>query len=187
MMIDLWEYVSASDEDCAALTKLAEGKQVCCELGSFVGKTAKAILKSKSVEKLYCVDVWMYRPKKRYAEAYSGDNWVIDDEAIIYKEFHRRLKPEIESGRVIPTATTTKQFAKVFRAFDLVFIDAEHNYESVKFDIANYLPKLSLNGIICGHDFSNEHPGVVQAVKELLPNYKLTGNSIWYYANINNC
>lgn len=185
-MIDLWEYVSASDEDCAALSSLAENKKICCELGSFVGKTAKAILKSKSVEKLYCVDVWMYRPKNRYVVEVASD-WIIDNDAIIYKEFKRRLYNEILRGRVIPTATTSKQFSKVFTTFDLIFIDAEHNYESVKFDIMNYLSKLNINGIICGHDFSNEHPGVVQAVKELLPDYKLTGNSIWYYENINNC
>ena len=52
-------------------------------------------------------------------------------------------------------------------SIDFVFIDADHVYESVKRDILAWLPKVKKGGIIAGHDYCNEHPGVIQAVDEI--------------------
>ncbi len=54
------------------------------------------------------------------------------------------------------------------RDFELVFIDANHAYDSVKKDIALWWPKVHPGGILCGHDYINGQPnyGVVQAVDE---------------------
>jgi hypothetical protein len=48
----------------------------------------------------------------------------------------------------------------------LVFIDADHTYESITSDIQSWLPKVKVGGIISGHDYN--HPPVKQAVHELL-------------------
>jgi hypothetical protein len=64
--------------------------------------------------------------------------------------------------------------------FDLVFIDAAHDYESVRDDINAWLPLVKPGGIICGHDYCQEWPGVVEAVNELLPGAKRGAWSIWY-------
>lgn len=55
-------------------------------------------------------------------------------------------------------------------SLDFVFIDAAHDYESVKADILAWLPKVKNNGILAGHDYYPEHPeycGVYQAVHEI--------------------
>jgi predicted O-methyltransferase YrrM len=54
--------------------------------------------------------------------------------------------------------------------FDLVFIDAMHDYESVKTDILAWLPKVKPGGILAGHDYmhAGEHAGVGRAVDEVV-------------------
>jgi len=50
--------------------------------------------------------------------------------------------------------------------FDVIVIDAGHDYDSVKQDIQHWLPKLKNNGIIAGDDYHSGWPGVFQAVNE---------------------
>lgn len=49
---------------------------------------------------------------------------------------------------------------------DIVFIDGDHRYESVKRDIELYWPKVKAGGVLCGDDFGPAFPGVVRAVDE---------------------
>ena len=64
-------------------------------------------------------------------------------------------------------------------SLDFVFIDASHDYSSVKGDIEYYTPKLKPNGWLCGHDM--DFPGVNQAVNELLPNdHHIGPNNVWF-------
>lgn len=51
--------------------------------------------------------------------------------------------------------------------FDIVYIDASHDYESVKEDVLTWLPKVKQGGIICGDDYVSGWPGVVKAVDEV--------------------
>ncbi len=52
------------------------------------------------------------------------------------------------------------------RPFDVFFIDADHRYEYIKRDIGLWLPKVKKGGILCGHDYSTPHPGIIKAVYE---------------------
>jgi len=69
--------------------------------------------------------------------------------------------------------------ATIFTApVDMVFIDANHEYESIKGDIEAWLPKTKK--IICGHDYGDPlSPGVKQAVDETFDDVRWV-NSIWY-------
>jgi hypothetical protein len=50
---------------------------------------------------------------------------------------------------------------------DFCFIDALHTYESVKTDIAAWLPKMRHgSGVLAGHDLNAHYPGIEQAVRE---------------------
>lgn len=60
----------------------------------------------------------------------------------------------------------------------LVFIDADHSYEAVKMDIAAWFPLLEYGGILCGHDYGAQWPGVVKAVDERFPE-RMVQEYIW--------
>jgi hypothetical protein len=57
----------------------------------------------------------------------------------------------------------TQQCLKMMGEIDWVFLDAAHDYESVRADIAAWSPLCTILG---GHDFCAGWPGVVQAVTE---------------------
>lgn len=54
--------------------------------------------------------------------------------------------------------------------FDIVYIDASHDYYAVKMDILSWLPKVKSGGIICGDDYIVGWDGVIMAVDELFKN-----------------
>ena len=51
-------------------------------------------------------------------------------------------------------------------SIDFLFIDAAHDYESVKKDLNDWYSKVKKNGIIGGHDYIANFPGVINAVNE---------------------
>lgn len=52
--------------------------------------------------------------------------------------------------------------------FSMIFIDAAHDYKSVKADLNNFYPKLKSGGIFAGHDYGEKSCGVGQAVDEFV-------------------
>lgn len=59
----------------------------------------------------------------------------------------------------------------VVNQFDLVFVDADHEYEKVLLDIKAWENKVRSGGILCGDDYNNPNwPGVKKAVDEYFPN-----------------
>ncbi len=51
-------------------------------------------------------------------------------------------------------------------SLDYVYVDGNHAYEYVLNDIQTYYSLLRPGGVLAGHDFSGEWPGVVEAVVE---------------------
>lgn len=52
-------------------------------------------------------------------------------------------------------------------SLDFVYIDGNHSYDFVKADIEKWYPKLKIGGIMGGHDYTKQLPGVITAVDEL--------------------
>ena len=67
----------------------------------------------------------------------------------------------------------TLRIIKKFQPFDLIFVDANHEYVGTKKDLSNYCTMLSDHGILAVHDIrSLEYPGVNKAWNE----FKLQNN-----------
>lgn len=61
---------------------------------------------------------------------------------------------------------------------DFVYIDGNHSYESALEDI-KFAKKLVRHGIIGGHDYSTDFPGVIKAVNEEFKNFNFVSNDWW--------
>lgn len=132
------------------------------------------LLENKDV-KIYAVDLWEKSPMAmvpQYAKevelSYKLYNMVLEDTQT------RHLITDIK----MDSSKAAEKFAD--KSIDFVFIDADHEYESVKNDIIAWLPKIKSGGIISGHDYHNGGPGIIKAVNELLDGFKLSHGTTWY-------
>ncbi len=94
----------------------------------------------------------------------------------------KNLKPVIDKINLIKNDSILAAKSFKDRYFDIVYIDADHEYASVKADIIAWLPKVKIGGYICGDDYIGGWPGVVKAVNEVLGrgNIKKVGQQQWF-------
>lgn len=87
------------------------------------------------------------------------------------------LAEAVSTANVVIEKMDKSEFYTIYRGSpSLVFLDANHSYESTKEDIDWALSVKA--GIICGHDYKNSIPGVVKAVEESGGIDRLVG-SLW--------
>lgn len=169
------------------------------EIGSWCGDSAVVLGKIARERngKLFCVDWWK--------GSLGTDLYEIAATKDIFSVFWERICSEGLEDVVVPIRAKSSAAAAVLRAraFDLVFIDGDHRYESVLADIELYKPLVRAGGILCGHDcegrpadfdpdFLEEgrnldyhqsvHCGVVLAVRSQFRDYSLN-YSIWSVRN----
>ncbi len=88
----------------------------------------------------------------------------------VYYTFLKNVVAEAMSGVITPFPTTSGIAARFFKLhtlnFDLVYLDASHDYEDVAADIAAYWPLVGAGGVLFGDDFTQGWPGVMRAVNE---------------------
>ena len=126
------------------------------EIGVREGLYSKYILENSTVEKLVLVDPWTLNKELGYPEK----SWKIFLENI--SDHQNRI--EIVKNVSIDAA---KEYLD--GSFDFVYIDALHDYDSVKQDINLWYPKVKSGGILSGHDYEKTIcPGVVKAVDEFI-------------------
>lgn len=140
------------------------------EVGSYKGRSSR-VLGDNTNGKLTCIDPWDGQI------GFKGPKYAPNGGDYELVEFLNNLHDLIGFGKV-------KYFKGEFKDYDIhghdmVFIDAIHEYESVKADINHAIKLMDGKGLICGHDFLEYWPGVIQAVQEVLPNYTVK-DTIWY-------
>lgn len=91
------------------------------------------------------------------------------------------LSPVIDKIKIIKEYSIEASKLYEDEYFNIVYIDASHEYEDVKKDVQSWYPKVKKGGFICGDDYTRGWPGVVKAVDELLgEGVKVIGNQQWW-------
>lgn len=176
------------DRDLNALTKLAEnvgklnqGRPLrMLEVGSWVGESALALLGGAPKDsRIYCVDHWQG----------SATDWTchIAKEVNVWEWFVKNTEDLIGTS-IFPVKGNSVQAAADLgesQELDLIFLDADHAKDPVRADIDAWLRHLSPTGVLCGHDYCAEFPGVVEALEEFLGPLRLTpsrihGTTVWF-------
>lgn len=98
-----------------------------------------------------------------------------------YSTTIENLKPISDKINIIRNNSKSESEKYPDEFFDIVYIDASHEYEYVKEDILSWHPKVKPGGVICGDDYISGWPGVVQAVNELFGNkINIIGKQQWW-------
>lgn len=135
------------------------------EVGAYIGEsvvyTAVEIINSGKDIQLHVVDKW------------RGKNTINPELSMkqILDQFILNVQPVADKMKIFIHQQKSVKAAEEFLdgSLDFVFIDAAHDYKSVKEDIIAWYPKVKAGGLLAGHDFTEKFPGVQIAVRELLP------------------
>lgn len=67
-------------------------------------------------------------------------------------------------------------------SFDFIWLDADHSFQGLTFDLNNYFPKLNETGMIAGHDLSHPKYQVKDAVIAFFGArfYNSFSKSVWF-------
>jgi hypothetical protein len=129
------------------------------EVGVLRGAFSNHLLQCNPA-KLTLVDPW-----HKFTHDVFGDYKDFTQETydLMYEKVKARFSknPEVEVLRML-SIDGAKRFAD--NSLDLVYIDANHDYEYCYEDLNAWWGKVRKGGILCGHDF--QHKGVNKAVKQ---------------------
>ena len=145
--------------------------EIGCWKGVSVIYLTKKLISRNTPFEVVAVDLWDLFDGNSNGEGLQKESWNIFNNNIS-KEGLSDLISIIKNE----SSVSSSFFADGY--FDVVFIDASHDYESVKRDITSWLPKVRKGGLIGGHDYSDSE-GVRKSVHEIFGNDVNIIHGIW--------
>jgi len=134
--------------------------KIGAEVGVLTGQFTDFIKRhAPNIEKMYLIDPWK-----------SIDGWTdIANASQEVMDLRYQLVKAMFPTDTILRMTSVEAAPKVNDGeLDFVYLDARHDYMSIKEDINLWYPKVKNGGIFSGHDYDLQHPGVVSAVHEFI-------------------
>jgi hypothetical protein len=150
------------------------------EIGCWKGRSFSSImpvLLNNNYKNIYAVDHWMGSVDERegdHAEAVKHDIFPQFVENVASCGFDNQYK--VIRG---DSAEVADQFEDGY--FDVVFIDADHEYDGFKKDIEKWLPKVKKGGTLCGHDAYHKPIVKVLVEKFSFTWYRPSVGTVWSY------
>ena len=135
------------------------------EVGCKAGQTVGHVLRECPQLRAIAIDPWCTHPASDDVTRETYADW---DFRKIEQEFWKNVgeaKERCEMQRM-PGHKVADFSEGAGHEFDVVFIDALHDYESVKQDITLWWPLVREGGFLVLHDYNHKWPGVMRAVAE---------------------
>lgn len=136
------------------------------EIGSWLGYSSSILgmVAQRDGGQVFCIDHWRGSPGVQAQK-------VVGNCLDVFRRNMEALElDEVVHPLVMESATAVTIFADEIA--DIVFIDADHRYESVKQDLELWWPKVKVGGILCGHDcegyYSDFSPQIRRRIDETL-------------------
>jgi hypothetical protein len=116
------------------------------EIGVLEGKFSEILCRELPEAKIYSIDPWEYYPvHKNFRKAW------------MYEPIYQRAKEALSkypNSEIIRKRSMDAVGSFEDNSLDFVFIDADHRFQYITNDIAEWLKKVRPGGIISGHDFA---------------------------------
>lgn len=146
------------------------------EVGVFAGHFSKFLLEKFPKLQLIGIDPYIGSD-----DTFPGDFSQTLDPNVAYSNA-QGIYDQFE-GRGVLWPTTSAQAVNQIPdgSIHLVFVDGCHFYSCVAEDLELWRPKIMQGGVLAGHDFSPQWPGVVRAVWEHRPRQRVFLAMDWMY------
>lgn len=143
---------------------------IMVEVGSFTGESTEMFAKSGKFSSITAVDAW---DNSVASKDFDGCDMSLAEQLFVLRTYR------YPCVRRIRNLSTNASFLFDKHSIDFIYIDADHEYESVYQDILHWLPKVRPGGFIGGHDYNIDYPGVKRAVLDFFDNFKLYPDASW--------
>jgi O-antigen/teichoic acid export membrane protein/predicted O-methyltransferase YrrM len=180
---ETWEWVFRSrqiqgwlsDSEADQLFKLARYSTPACqpvvvELGSWKGKSSVMLaagLVGKERPRLYCIDPFGCDEKPEYQKKYY-DPLIAADNQPVEEVFKQNVKSYGVDSIAIPLKGYSFDFGNTWlEPIDLLFIDANHEFDAVSRDFKTWQGLVKSGGVIAIHDANGAWPGPTRVVAQM--------------------
>jgi predicted O-methyltransferase YrrM len=165
-----------TDDEANALFEMAQALSaragaVIVELGSWQGKSSVLLgagLGGKTDGRVYCVDPFGEDENPEYQALYYAAS-IERMDLTLEDTFRRNVRRCGLSGTVRAVRAYSYDAVKAWEdPIDILFIDANHEYASVRRDFVLWSPFVKVGGIVALHDVSPAWPGPSRVMAEEL-------------------
>lgn len=160
---------------------LEQGYRTFVEVGCKEGRTTGHILATVPEARVIAIDPWRPMPEQKgvpCGETYQDWNFAQIEETFWQNVGEHRNRLRMLRLMSVEAAIELSGSGP----FDLVFIDAAHDYDNVVTDIRTWWPLVRRGGILAGHDYQHKFPTVHRAVADCfnLMQVGVAPDSVWF-------
>jgi hypothetical protein len=133
--------------------------KVIIEVGTWKGQSAITMAEACRTHQLdcaiICVDTWL--GSEELIRKWPEELRRVNGYPTLYYQFLSNVVHRGAQELIVPLAANSVTAAKILRDLgvtaDLIYIDADHQFESVLADLTAFSPLLTTTGLMFGHDY----------------------------------